>query len=537
MNLPLLVILYITSYLYITYKPITTYHLMDESYDNGNVMITNIKNYKELIHQKVKYIKKNKTIFDNVNNELVDAMMDKVNNQTNFDITKLIINCTTIPGSTVGYYSSVPYEDTLKKVCFQLEQGDVGWYWLYGTFPDTKDCFLYQLTRFDLLPTDIRKKLGYKLGETTVYCVTLGIGNGIDYYYGNVYFEGIFTIKNNLQFSIVSKDYNLMFSHDYNGMMIQCKDMILTNNKTNENIRYTFNATTQNNNEMFFNQYHGCYPCEINNSYQSYTNLYINANYFNEKGLIKNLENGFGWMDHQWAGSNMTTILYKCILSILDNGKDSSGLPPYIWLNIRLSDNSQYMIFNFTKTVKKGDTIKCNINTYKPSKITFFKDQSLVNVIIKETILFENIEYPIIYEVHIDDHVYVLDSRVYGNTIFRDLNNTWHWGGSCDVYENNKIVGMGFLEAQKLNGYVESLNDTVELIGFTKNENFGSVFYNKRYYTKLFISYVILLFMLLLICLIFYNIFKFDKKLNILLYSILFIFIIYIFTFIQPSDL
>ena len=84
---------------------------------------------------------------------------------------------------------------------------------------------------------------------------------------------------------------------------------------------------------------------------------------------------------------------------------------------------------------------------------------------------------------------------------------------------------MGFLEAQKFNGYVESLNDTFELIGFTKDENFGSVFYNKRYYTKLFISYIILL-----ICLIFYNIFKFDKKLNILLYSIL-------FTFIQPSDL
>ena len=51
-------------------------------------------------------------------------------------------------------------------------------------------------------------------------------------------------------------------------------------------------------------------------------------------------------MDHEWGGSETPSILYKCLLTILGNGKIYNGLPPYIWLNIRLSDNTQYMIFN-----------------------------------------------------------------------------------------------------------------------------------------------------------------------------------------------
>ena len=234
MNIKLLIIIYITLYLLLTYKSIKSYNLMDNSYNNGNIMTTNIKDYKKLFQQKVNYIKKNKSVLNPADDNLVNIIKNKIELQTNLDISSLIMTTVIIPGGTTGYNPMIPYNDTSKKICFQLEQGNIGWYWLYGTFPNTKDCFLYQLTRIDLLPTDIREKLGYKLGETTVYCITLGIGNGIDYYYGNVYFEGVFTIINNIKFSIVSKDNQFVFSHDYNNILIQCNNILLTNNKTNK---------------------------------------------------------------------------------------------------------------------------------------------------------------------------------------------------------------------------------------------------------------------------------------------------------------
>ena len=542
MNIKLLIIIYITLYLLLTYKSIKSYNLMDNSYNNGNIMTTNIKDYKKLFQQKVNYIKKNKSVLNPADDNLVNIIKNKIELQTNLDISSLIMTTVIIPGGTTGYNPMIPYNDTSKKICFQLEQGNIGWYWLYGTFPNTKDCFLYQLTRIDLLPTDIREKLGYKLGETTVYCITLGIGNGIDYYYGNVYFEGVFTIINNIKFSIVSKDNQFVFSHDYNNILIQCNNILLTNNKTKEQIKYNFLSKTKNNDIMFFNQLNGCYPCELNNSYQSYTNLYMNMNYSNDKGEIKSVENGFGWMDHEWGGSETPNILYKCILSILGNGKVYNGLPPYIWLNIRLSDNTQYMIFNlFNNPPKKGDSIKCNINTYKSSKVIFFTDQSNVNVIIKDTIIFENTEYPIKYEIKIGDTTYLLDSSRYGNTIFKDFANTWHWGGSCDVYDNNKIVGTGFLEAQRFDGEIKCLNDNFELLGFLQSENMGLTYYNTTNKSQLIFSYIILLFMIAFTLFVFYKIIKDvygyikdDQKVFAFFYSFFIISIFYICVNIQP---
>jgi hypothetical protein len=519
-----------------------------DSLNDSLTMTTNIKDYKTLFKQKVKYIKQNRTLLEPADDNLVNIIQNKyLDNLDNLDTIRSKIRSTimasiSIPGGTIGYHPMIPYTDTSKKICFQLEQGNIGWYWLYGTFPN-KDCFLYQLTRVDLLPTDLRERLGYKLGETTVYCVTLGIGNGTDYYYGNVYFEGIFTIYNNVKFSIVSKDNQFVFSHDYNDMSIQC-NMLLTNNKTNEQVKYNFSSQTKNNNIMSFNQLNGCYPCELNNSYQSYTNLYMNMNYSNEKGEKKSVENGFGWMDHEWGGSETPNVLYKSILSILRNGKVYTGLPCYIWLNIRLSDNTQYMIFNLFKSPpKKGDSVSCNINTYQ-STVKFFTDQSSINVIIKDSIIFENTEYPVKYEIKIGNHTYLLDSTPFGNTIFRDFANTWHWGGSCYVYENAKIVGTGFLEAQRFDGDIKCLNDNFESIGFTSAENIGSIYYNTTNKSQLVFSYIIILFMIAFTFFVFYkviedvkdvykDVYK-DGKMFAFLYSFFIITIFYMCVSIQP---
>ena len=60
MNIKLLIIIYITLYLLLTYKSIKSYNLMDNSYNNGNIMTTNIKDYKKLFQQKRRLPKEKK---------------------------------------------------------------------------------------------------------------------------------------------------------------------------------------------------------------------------------------------------------------------------------------------------------------------------------------------------------------------------------------------------------------------------------------------------------------------------------------------
>ena len=178
----------------------------------------------------------------------------------------------------------------------------------------------------------------------------------------------------------------------------------------------------------------------------------------------------------------------------VNKGRQYNGLPPYIWLNIRLSDNVQYMIFSiFENPPKKGDTVQCSMNKYEPSIITFFDKNQKVNVKVVDTFNSQGIEYPTVYEVSIDDTIYTLDSRPYGETFFVDALNTNHWGGSCDVMVNNKQVGTGFLEAQRFDGNVKCLEGNFKLLGFDPSENFAQTYYDTRNTAELVASYAILI--------------------------------------------
>lgn len=501
--------------LYLLYRtPSVSYNLMDEYYNNGGVLTTNIKSYKDLFNKKVEYIKENSNfLLDPADENILNQMRDKINNNKDSEsLINVFISSINMPGNTIGYTPMTSWEDPSKKICLQLEQGIAGWYWLYGTFPKTKDCFLYQLTRVDLLPTKLRKKLGYRLGETTVYCVTLGIGNGNTYYYGNIYFEGSLTILDNENFSIISKDKNYSFTHSLDKMTVFCKNMMLKNNQNeNDKLLYNFSSQTYNYFGMSLNFKNGCEPCDLtNNSYQSYTNLYLNMSYNNSNGLTKNLTEGNGWMDHEWVAGDTKRLFYKLFIPILQKGKLSQGLPPYIWLNIRLSDNLQYMIYSFfSNPPKKGDSVVCNYNKYQPSGVSFSSENSTINVKIIDTVSYLGVEYPSVYEVNIEGNTYILNSTSYGKTIFKDVFNTNHWGGSCDVFKDNKQVGVGFMEAQRFDKSIDSLRDTFILLGYDKNSNFAETYNNTTYKSQLYTSYTIFIVLFILLAFILYHFIKY----------------------------
>ncbi len=543
-----IVILYFILNYLITFQRYKGYNLMENSYDNGNIMSTKIKDYSELFQKKFDYIREKTNIFTPANEDILKIFENRT--KENFGVKEAFITTLITPGNLIGYKPMTPYTDTTEKICLQIEQGSMGWYWLYGTFSNTKDCFLLQLNRLDTIPTELRESLGYKLGDTTIYSLTLGIGNGKEYYFGNIYFEGSLNISNNIKFSIISKDNTVSFSHDLDNMSVNVKNMLLTNNSDNNDTKiFNFTCSCKNNFEMYLNQPNGCEPCGfINSSYQSYTNLYIDVNYTTNKGDSKNLQKGYGWMDHQWGNGEIDSIFYKSLTSILNKGNLYTGLPPYVWLNIRLNDNLQYMIFSLLSNIpKKGDVIKCYINTYKPSGVTFFNNNK-IDVKILDTVELNGTNYPTKYEVNIDELKYVLDSTPYGNTLFLDALNTNHWGGSCDVLLNNNQVGTGFLEAQRFDGDLKSIQKNFELLNIT-NPNVYQKYYNTKNTTTLIASYLLYSILFVLFTILLYkfvkNSYNFIKTTNygktsedlrkilyVLFYLLLSLFLVYLIYYI-----
>ena len=143
----------------------------------------------------------------------------------------------------------------------------------------------------------------------------------------------------------------------------------------------------------------------------------------------------------------------------------------------------------------------------------YYVDNFKVNVYVKDSIIFENTEYPIVYEVTIDNNIYTLDSSRYGNTIFKDFMNTWHWGGSSDVYLGDKIVGTGFLEAQRFDGDIKCLKNNFEFLGFNDSENMANKYNNTKNTFQLIFSFIIIIFMIIFSLFIFYKIIK-NIKIN-----------------------
>jgi hypothetical protein len=116
-----------------------------------------------------------------------------------------------------------------------------------------------------------------------------------------------------------------------------------------------------------------------------------------------------------------------------------------------------------------------------------------------------NIVFPIKYSIEIKDkdnnsHLYILDSTSFGNTVTIDNSSNLHWSGSTLLYENNNIVGTGFLEANQF----QNKEDYFKNI-FKNNNLIGSYdgFLNKRVlsFSQIIPSLVLLLILLILIIL------------------------------------
>ena len=186
-----------------------------------------------------------------------------------------------------------------------------------------------------------------------------------------------------------------------------------------------------------------------------------------EKDSLYKITDGVGWMDKQWSKLSMSnTNAIRIITNITRMTKKIRwGLGKYVWLNINVSDDLQYMIYGFPKDnleIKNGSVIQNAIyNRYNKKEYPNAKLNNKTNIEILDTILVEEeyaftkekkkVTYPIKYKVILDNVTYIIDASDFGKCVTYDQSNNFHWAGSAKVYgkTGTGFKGTGFIEAAR----------------------------------------------------------------------------------------
>ena len=164
-----------------------------------------------------------------------------------------------------------------------------------------------------------------------------------------------------------------------------------------------------------------------------------------------NYTNGTGWIDRQWANGQVSTVYMSLIANTVKVFQTTQGgLGKYIWLNLHLGRELQYMIYVFPSpdsTMTKGTTFVSTINRYGNGTPEYgLKGKGKV----LETVMNNGIEFPLKYSLETKDGTYILDGSKFSKSVSIDISNNIHWDGSAIVYDQSgKIAGTGFLEANQ----------------------------------------------------------------------------------------
>lgn len=445
---------------------------------------THFDKLKDVCKDKVKYIKDNTGFLRPYNKKIMDVVSQNINNAT--DLNTLIASFNLLPYNSLGTYPLTPLSNPIDTTCFQLEQGTVGWYWGYLTFPKNKISVMYYILRIDVGTEKLRKKYNLQLGETTAYYVALGLGKDTDWHYTPYkYIRGSYQTFSESAFIFNSVDDDI--ACQFSGLGPGQFHLNFTWKEGSD----TFQVDTDiySKQKPYFNgDDTGCAPCiaGAGTLYWSYTQLYNKNTKIIFKDITSpiNLDNdsGIGWLDRQWTNSIINNNLINCVNNIVQSTKRVGGLGRYIWLNAHL-DNEQYMITvmltDNSKIEKDQILSNAKYNLYSSSLENPLYNQD-TKLKILDTTTVDNTVFPTKYQVTVKDindkeHTYLIDSTPFGNTVTIDLTGNFHWSGSALLFdETNNQVGTAFLEANQFQDYEK----------YTKNYfNKAKIIGNTEYFT------------------------------------------------------
>jgi hypothetical protein len=420
----------------------------------GPITTAELPKLKEIFIDKLEYIEANSGIFRPYSSEQLKVIKERAKS-SNITLNSLAQLNLLTPNTHLDYEPiSKPPGCPLNTTCFQFTQGISGWYWLYGTFIDpdgSVSSYMFYLIRLELAPNTILRKADLKPGEGALYYISGGVGRGHKWVYSPyMYVRGTYNCMTESTFSFEALDMPnngicKMSSATPTQFSILCKWVDPETKNT-----YGFNVKMNSNELPYYNTPDGCAPCIGGDGtlYWSYTNLQIHGELFVNNRHVVN--NGIGWMDHQWGGSYLQPLYVRLIFNIQRLFSMRRYLGRYLWLNVHLPDK-HYLVYTFPPSrVKKNDLFdKVTVNQYSASRDTEYNLWSRLTVL--ETVSVDNVDYPVKYKLQIGEENYILDSKRFGNTVTLDPTGNLHWSGSALLYDEGvKRVGTAFFEANQL---------------------------------------------------------------------------------------
>lgn len=419
---------------------------------------------KEVVQQKIESIKTNTGLLSPYNHDKMDVISQNVN--TSADLNSLAASSNLIPHGSMGTYPLVPLENPLASTCFQFEQGTIGWYWGYLTFPQKMVNIMYYIMRIDLGTENLRKRHGLGLGETTVYYLSFGVGRGSDWHYTPYrYVRGSYsaTTESAFRFASLDPDISCVFESSALG------EFHLACSWKEKADVFSIDTLMYSEQQPYFNGDQGCSPCIFGAGtlYWSYTQLYNKSTtilFRSGDAVSLDDRSGVGWLDRQWVSDLLTNQFVRYLENISQALAPTKVLGRYIWLNLHL-DAEQYMVFCPLDVngppVAVGNSFAATYNLYSPSiEAPSYSNPTQLKVTAVVTI--DNVSYPTKYEVAVRDIAgtvrnFLVDSTGFGNTVTIDLTGNLHWSGSAILYEAAVPVGTAFLEANQFQD-VETYN-------------------------------------------------------------------------------
>ena len=447
-----------------------------------NTKTTDFNTLKKITQDRVQSIKKKSNMLSPYNQKNMNACIKAIDNSTTY--TQLTTAFISLPNHSIDTYPIYPIKDINKTITYQYEQGVLGWYWGYAVYKkDSKNNFgtvMYYVLRNDLGTEELRKKYNLSIGSTTVYTVSIGVGTGN----GNWYFcpEPIICAGS---YQVNNSNFKLTCTTDklQNFVLINTDEKLTLNfSYKDNNINFGTNTVFTKTNKPRFNAPNGgCAPCisGVGSLYWSYTELESTSTIFIKDKNYK-FSNGDGWLDHQWGRSELPfKLVDKLGFNIINMFKPTGKLGRYVWINLHLPNNVQYMVFCFpdeNTNVKVGDncTSKYNLYTSNDSKLlqtgTISFDYITSYPYNNSTINFPTKLSINVYDINNNKHVYKIDTTNYGDCITIDGSGNPHWSGGAILTENGEEKGTAFLELNQFEEKQKYLENTLRLANINPND-------------------------------------------------------------------
>jgi predicted secreted hydrolase len=435
---------------------------------------------RKVMPERVNYINEKSTFLEPYDKNKLEFISDKMKTSTGEQMIALMFN---IPNGELGYFRVDPAKQPAPLSSFQFEQGMTGWFWIYGTFIDSAGStasFMYYLVRLDMFPPELREKLGLPLGSTTYYYLVGGVGKGSQWRYTPFKIcRGEYTVKSDSNFSFTALDlpegwkYTLQMN-GYGKFKIEAR--WLDDSSKAQGLSMALNNSRQ----AFFNGEDGCAPCAggAGTLYFSYTELKSEGTMVIDS-VSSNYINGTSWVDRQWMNRQVTSVY----LSLASNTSslfepEARGLGKYIWLNLHLKPELQYMvsgIFNADEVITKGSVFEGITNRYGPDNKIEYALNCKTTVL--DTVVIGGTAFPIKYSIETPDGTFILDGSKFNKSLSIDPSNNPHWNGSGLVYDTTgKLVGSGFLEANQFQDKDTYLANLFKSIGVENTEQNRQLF-------------------------------------------------------------